>query len=49
MKKAVLMAKKLKGSVIPNRITMDEIIEEQKLMHKERISPSHSYRNNSIE
>jgi hypothetical protein len=37
MRKALSIAKKLKGAVKPNNITIDEIIEEQKLMHKERM------------
>lgn len=36
MRKALLMAEKLKGSVKPNKITLAEIIAEQKEMRKER-------------
>jgi len=36
MRKALLMAEKLKGSVKPNKITLDEIVAEQKAMRKER-------------
>ena len=36
MKKALLMAEKLKGSVKPNKITLEEIVTEQKAMRKER-------------
>jgi hypothetical protein len=38
MRKAVLMMKKLKGKVLPNNISMSEIVSEQKRMHKERKS-----------
>ncbi len=37
MQKALLIAKKLKGSVIPNQITIEEIVAEQKKMHQEKI------------
>lgn len=36
MRKALLMAEKLKGSVKPNKITLEEIVTEQKAMRKER-------------
>lgn len=36
MRKALLMAEKLKGSVKPNKITLVEIVAEQKEMIKER-------------
>ncbi len=36
MRKAVLMAEKLKGAVLPNNISMSEIVSEQKKMHNER-------------
>jgi len=36
MRKAVLMAEKLKGAVLSNDISMSEIVSEQKKMHKER-------------
>lgn len=36
MRKAVLMAEKLKGAVLPNNISMSEIVSEQKKIHKER-------------
>ena len=35
MRKALLMAEKLKGSVKPNKITLPEIVAEQKAMRKE--------------
>lgn len=37
MRKALLMAEKLKGSVKPNKITLDKIVAEQNAMRKERI------------
>jgi hypothetical protein len=36
MRKALLMAEKLKGSVKPNKITLNEIVAEQKKMRKEK-------------
>jgi hypothetical protein len=36
MRKALLMAEKLKGSVKSNKITLDEIVAEQNAMRKER-------------
>ncbi len=36
MRKALLMAEKLKGSVKPNKFKISEIIAEQKAMHNER-------------
>jgi hypothetical protein len=36
MRKAVLMAEKLKEAVVPNNINISEIVAEQKKMHKER-------------
>lgn len=36
MRKAVLMAEKLKGAVEPNNIRISEIVAEHKKMHKER-------------
>ena len=36
MRKAVLMAEKLKGTVKSNNISISEIVAEQKKMHKER-------------
>lgn len=36
MRKAVLMAEKLKGAVEPNDISISEIVAEHKKMHKER-------------
>jgi len=36
MRKALLMAEKLKGSVRPNKITLEEIVTEQRTMRKER-------------
>jgi hypothetical protein len=36
MRKALFMAEKLKGAVKPNKITLDEIVAEQKKMQKER-------------
>ena len=36
MQKAVQMAEKLKGLVMPNNITVEEIVAEQKQMHQEK-------------
>jgi CRISPR/Cas system-associated exonuclease Cas4 (RecB family) len=36
MRKALMMAEKLKGEVVPNNISLAEIVAEQKKMHKER-------------
>lgn len=36
MRKAVLMAEKLRGSVKPNKVSISEITSEQRRMHKER-------------
>lgn len=35
MRKAIFIAEKLKGSVLPNKTTISEIIAEQKVMHNE--------------
>ena len=36
MRKAVMMAEKLKEEVLPNNISISEIVSEQKKMRKER-------------
>ena len=36
MRKALLMAEKLKGSVKPNKIRISDIVAEQRAMYKER-------------
>ena len=36
MRKAVFMAEKLKGSIKSNKITMEEIVAEQKALRKEK-------------
>jgi hypothetical protein len=36
MRKALFIAEKLKGSVKPNKITLEQIVTEQKAMRKER-------------
>jgi len=36
MRKALFMAEKLKGTVKPNKITLEEIVAEQKKLHKEK-------------
>ncbi len=43
MQNTMAQVEKLKGSILPNNITMDEIVEEVRIVRKNRNAPKTNY------